>query len=232
MGPHPLGPGGGGGRRPGRGGGAVRRLERRQPHGLSRRAAPVSPVGRAGGPVPLRGRGHVVALGRPAGRVGRAARDPGRAPRRPPEQGRGRTDRRRAGQPRAYGGGERRVRHVGDGARPEQAGMTSLEPVRLWRPVDLAAVAIGNAAGLAVILAAWAGAGHEVVTDRQIGWVDLGIAGLVIIAVANGGWLLAGRRACWRLRHSLLPAERGLPWPVSRVVAGAGAATLTTPRFV
>jgi hypothetical protein len=91
--------------------------------------------------------------------------------------------------------------------------MMSPEPVRLWRPIDRAAVAIGNAAGLLVILAAGKGAGHEVLTDRQIGWVDLGIAGLIIIAVANAGWLLAGRRACWRLRHSLLPAERGLPWP-------------------
>ena len=111
--------------------------------------------------------------------------------------------------------------------------MMSPEPGRLWRPIDLAAVAVGNAAGLAVILAAWTGAGHEVVTDRQIGWVDLGIAGLVIIAVANAGWLLAGRRACWRLRHSLLPAERGLPWPVSPVVAASGTAMHTAPeRFV
>jgi hypothetical protein len=122
--------------------------------------------------------------------------------------------------------------------------MTAPEPVRLWRPIDLAAVAIGNATGLVVILAAWAGAGHEVVTDRQIGWVDLGIAGLIIITVANTGWLLAGRRACWRLRHSLLPAERGLPWPASSpVVAPGGAphtlpigaaetAAHTTPRFV
>src|SRR5258706_12078602 len=110
--------------------------------------------------------------------------------------------------------------------------MTSPEPVRLWRPIDLASVTIGNATGLLVILAAWTGAGHEVVTDRQIGWVDLGIAGLVIIAVANAGWLLAGRRACWRLRHSLLPAERGLPWPASPAVAAPGAATPTTPRFV
>jgi hypothetical protein len=107
--------------------------------------------------------------------------------------------------------------------------MTAPEPVRLWRPIDLAAVAIGNAAGLAVILAAWTGAGHEVVTDRQIGWVDLGIAGLVIIAMANAGWLLAGRRACWRLRHSLLPAERGLPWPASSFVGARAAALDTSP---
>jgi hypothetical protein len=92
--------------------------------------------------------------------------------------------------------------------------MTGPESVRLWRPVDLVAVGIGNATGLVVILAAWAGAGHEVVTGRQIGWVNLGIAGLVIITVANTLWLLAGRRACWRLRHQTLPAERGLPWPV------------------
>ena len=105
--------------------------------------------------------------------------------------------------------------------------MTSPEPVRLWRPIDLAAVVIGNATGLVVILAARAGAGHEVVTDRQIGWVNLGIAGLLIITAANTAWLLAGRRACWRLRHGLLPAERGWPWPAATaapVVAGGIAA--------
>jgi hypothetical protein len=107
--------------------------------------------------------------------------------------------------------------------------MMSPEPVRLWRPIDLASVAIGNAAGLLVILAAWTGAGHEVVADHQIGWVDLGIAGLVIITVANAGWLLAGRRACWRLRHSLLPAERGLPWPTSPTAAAGGAARHAAP---
>jgi hypothetical protein len=108
--------------------------------------------------------------------------------------------------------------------------MTSPEPVRLWRPIDLAAVVIGNATGLVVILAAWTGAGHEVVTDRQIGWVNLGIAGLVIITVANTGWLLAGRRACWRLRHGLLPAERGLPWPGQPRAVAAPSAALA--RFV
>jgi hypothetical protein len=83
----------------------------------------------------------------------------------------------------------------------------------LWRPLDRAAVALGNFAGLALVVAAYAGAGHEATADRQIGWVELGIAGLLVVAVANTGWLLAGRRACWRLRHSLLPAAPGMAWP-------------------
>ena len=93
--------------------------------------------------------------------------------------------------------------------------MNLAEPVRLWRPIDAVALALGNAAGLLVVLAAWAGASHEVVVDRQVGWVDLGIAGLLVIAVADTLWLLAARRACWRLRHALLPAAPGLPWPAA-----------------
>jgi hypothetical protein len=92
----------------------------------------------------------------------------------------------------------------------------------LWRPLDRAAVALGNFAGLALVVAAYAGAGHEVTADRQTGWVELGIAGLLVVAVANTGWLLAGRRACWRLRHSLLPAGPGMAWPT---VAEPGSGT-------
>jgi hypothetical protein len=106
--------------------------------------------------------------------------------------------------------------------------MTFPDPVRLWRPVDVVAVGLGNAAGLVVILAAWAGAGHEIVPDRQVGWVDLGIAGLLVITVADTLWLLAGRRACWRLRHALLPAERGLPWPGGAALSGPPAAAAAT----
>ena len=85
----------------------------------------------------------------------------------------------------------------------------------LWRPLDRAAVVLGNFAGLATLLAAYAGASHEAVPDKQIGWVELGIAGLLVVAVANAGWLLAGRRACWRLRHAVLPAEPGAAWPAA-----------------
>jgi len=84
-----------------------------------------------------------------------------------------------------------------------------------WRPVDRFAVGLGNLAGGLVMLAAYTGASHEAVADRQIGWVDLGIAGLIVVAVANTGWLLAGRRACWRLRHAVLPVEPGAAWPAA-----------------
>jgi hypothetical protein len=93
--------------------------------------------------------------------------------------------------------------------------MTGGDRAALWRPLDRVAVALGNFAGLAAVVAAYAGASHEAAADRQMGWVDLGIAGLLVVAVANTGWLLAGRRACWRLRHSLLPAAPGMAWPTA-----------------
>lgn len=102
------------------------------------------------------------------------------------------------------------------------------ERTALWRGADRLAVALGNLAGGSAIAAAYAGAGHESVADRQIGWVNLGIAGLLVVAVANTGWLLAGRRTCWRLRHALLPAEPGLAWPeaIASPPSAAGASRL------
>jgi hypothetical protein len=103
--------------------------------------------------------------------------------------------------------------------------MTSADRSAPWRPIDRVAVVLGNAAGVAAILAAYAGGSHEATADRQVGWVNVGIAGLLIVAVANAGWLLAGRRACWRLRHALLPAEPGAAWPA----AGDASPLVTAP---
>src|SRR5260370_21145790 len=79
---------------------------------------------------------------------------------------------------------------------------------------------LGNLAGLAVVMAAYAGASHEPSSSRQIGWLDLGIAGLIVVTAANAGWLLAGRRSCWRLRAGLLPANPGGVWPMGLSPAG------------
>jgi hypothetical protein len=93
--------------------------------------------------------------------------------------------------------------------------MSTADRAAPWRPVDRLAVTLGNLAGGLTMLAAYSGASHEATADTQIGWVNLGIAGLLVVAVANTGWLLAGRRACWRLRHDLLPAEPGAAWPAA-----------------
>jgi hypothetical protein len=93
--------------------------------------------------------------------------------------------------------------------------MSTADRAAPWRPVDRLAVAHGNLAGGLTMLAAYAGTSHEATADRQIGWVNLGIAGLLVVAVANTGWLLAGRRACWWLRHDVLPAEPGAAWPAA-----------------
>ena len=91
-----------------------------------------------------------------------------------------------------------------------------------WRPIDRVAVVLGNLAGVAAVVAAYAGGSHEATADRQVGWINVGIAGLIIVAVANAGWLLAGRRACWRLRHALLPTEAGATWPAVGNVPSPG----------
>jgi hypothetical protein len=82
-----------------------------------------------------------------------------------------------------------------------------------WRFGDVFGLALGNVTGLAAIVAAYIGASHEAVVREQVPWVNLGLVGLVLASAANGGWLLAGRRACGRLRYRLLPRETGAPWP-------------------
>lgn len=108
--------------------------------------------------------------------------------------------------------------------------MTPADRTAPWRPIDRVAVVLGNLAGVAAILAAYVGGSHEATADRQVGWVNVGIAGLIIVAGANAGWLLAGRRACWHLRHALLPAEPGAPWPAAE--ASLPAPLVPADRFV
>ena len=110
--------------------------------------------------------------------------------------------------------------------------MTSGDRDALWRPADRVAVGLGNVAGAAVMMAAYAGASHQAIADRQIGWVNLGIAGLLVVTVANTGWLLAGRRACWRLRHALLPARPGAAWPSARAALAPAASGAGLPSIV
>ena len=98
--------------------------------------------------------------------------------------------------------------------------MKSWDAAAPWRRVDFVAMALGNAAGLFAVLAAYAGASHESSSSQQIGWLNLGAAGLIVVTAANAGWLLAGRRSCWRLRHALLPAVPHGEWPMGHFPGG------------
>jgi hypothetical protein len=103
--------------------------------------------------------------------------------------------------------------------------MRRSQPGGPWQFGDLFGVALGNLAGLAAIVAGYVGASHEAVARQQVSWVNLGVVGLVLVSAANGGWLLAGRRACGRLRHALLPVEAGAPWPGERAVQARSVAS-------
>ena len=98
-----------------------------------------------------------------------------------------------------------------------------------WRLNDLMTVYALNAAGFGGLLTAWYGAGGTVRDDRQVRWLILGIAALIVMGTANFLWLLAGRSAVSaRKRAALLPIEalRAAGSAAATAVAAAAAAPL------
>src|SRR5438876_11948541 len=64
-----------------------------------------------------------------------------------------------------------------------------------WQPAALLAVLATTAVGFVVIGVGWLGASGAVAPHRQIVWLDVAAAGVLVAGVGNGLWLLAGRRA-------------------------------------
>jgi hypothetical protein len=73
-----------------------------------------------------------------------------------------------------------------------------------WRDGDILMVCATTLVGLAVIVAAWFGAGGTVSAARQAAWLNVAVAGF---AVSSGGlclWLLRARRAVGERRVALI----------------------------
>jgi hypothetical protein len=82
--------------------------------------------------------------------------------------------------------------------------------------------------GLAGLVMAWWGASGTGKLDRQVTWMVVGIAAVVVIGVGNFFWLLAGRRAVGVRRGMLLDAlDAATPSPAS-VLPGVVVAGRTT----
>ena len=79
-----------------------------------------------------------------------------------------------------------------------------------WRLGDLLALYGAFGLGALALLVAWWGASGTAVLSRDYAWLDLGIAGSVIIASGNGVWLLTGRRAVGERRLRALAAVQPL----------------------
>jgi hypothetical protein len=68
-----------------------------------------------------------------------------------------------------------------------------------------------NAFGLVVTAVGWYGSSGTGRFDRQAVWVNVAIAGTVILAIANTVWLMAGRRAVAGRYRTIMSSVASLP---------------------
>ncbi|HZQ79905.1 MAG TPA: hypothetical protein VFE55_21430 [Acidimicrobiia bacterium] len=71
-------------------------------------------------------------------------------------------------------------------------------PAEPWGRQQVVGVACADVIGVLTVLASWYGASGSGRSSAQTNWITLGVAGAVLVAAANGLWLLAGRRAVVR----------------------------------
>jgi hypothetical protein len=67
-----------------------------------------------------------------------------------------------------------------------------------WGRQQAVGVAAGNVIGVLTVMAGWYGASGSGRSPGQTNWITLAVAGAVLVAAANGLWVLAGRRAVAR----------------------------------
>ena len=72
-----------------------------------------------------------------------------------------------------------------------------------WRPAHLVALYLCNLIGAMVLFTSWLETSGSVSLHGQVPWLDAGIAGVIVAAVGNLIWLLAGRRNVGVLRRHL-----------------------------
>jgi hypothetical protein len=87
-----------------------------------------------------------------------------------------------------------------------RGGATALGP---WVGEHLARVVVANALGLVAILASWYATSGSTTTSDALGWLGLGIAGLVVAGVSNGLWLGRARQSITLASVAILATVAG-----------------------
>lgn len=77
-------------------------------------------------------------------------------------------------------------------------------PTSPWRVSDVMSLVAALLVGAVAILVGWIGVSGEPAPARQTGWMNVGIAGLVIAGVGTAVWLMTARRAIGQRRRQLL----------------------------
>ena len=112
--------------------------------------------------------------------------------------------------------------------------MTEGAPALPWTLSDMRTMFLTTAAGIAAVLAGWWEASGVGRVDRQIGWIVLGIVGLIVTGIGNFFWLLAGRRTVALRRAQVLATMESDDGPLAaaseRVAAAAEPSTLVAVK--
>jgi hypothetical protein len=85
-----------------------------------------------------------------------------------------------------------------------------------WTSTELSRVVLANALGLAMIAISWYQVADQLTSRDELAWLNVGIVGVAIAGVANGMWLLRGRRNIGIARVMVLPDVPGRAasaWP-------------------
>lgn len=90
-----------------------------------------------------------------------------------------------------------------------------------WRDGDLVAVTATALVGVIAILLGWFGASGSPAPARQMLWLNITVAGVLIFAIGNCLWLLRLRRAVGERRAGLVSLEVADEEPEGHHPAGA-----------
>jgi hypothetical protein len=86
-----------------------------------------------------------------------------------------------------------------------------------WRVGDLLGLYAGAVASGAMVVAAWWGASGSDRFPTQLGFADLGVAGIVVGATSAALWLASGRRAVGERQEAALAALAALGFPAGGI---------------
>jgi hypothetical protein len=102
-----------------------------------------------------------------------------------------------------------------------------------WRAGHVVVTSAGVGLGAVGVLVSWWAVSRTARLSSQIGWMNLGAAGLMVVGATLAMWVLAGRRAIGQRQARLEAALDGVvarrrvrPVPVTKAAAGRRAAVV------
>ena len=99
----------------------------------------------------------------------------------------------------------------------EGAARDRAEPLITIPP--LKGVTVAGILGLVALVVAWAGASGRTESSDQIAWLNLGIAGVLLVGAVGGRWVMRGRHAVALRMARLLLAADAAPVAVATIDA-------------